>query len=61
MTVNDTFMVDFSCTSHYLFVITEQSMKMLHFTTPLFESRGGLKKLPYTGAFTNHHLSILLD
>jgi hypothetical protein len=59
-TLNDTFIVDFSCTQHYFFVITEKSMKRLHFTTPFFEHRGGFKTFPYTGAFTNHHLSILV-
>jgi hypothetical protein len=59
-TLNDTFIVDFSCTSHYLFVITEQGMRKLRFDVPFRDYRGGLKKLPYTGAFTNHHLSILL-
>jgi hypothetical protein len=60
-TLSDTFIVDFSCSDQFLFVITEKGMESIQFTTPFFERRGGLRTLPYTGAFTNHHLSILLD
>jgi hypothetical protein len=60
-TLNDTFIIDFSGTERSFFVITEKGIESLLFVTPFFESRGGLKTFPYTGAFTNHHLSILLD
>jgi hypothetical protein len=60
-TLNDTFIIDFSCTIQYFFLITEQGMKTIQFNTQFFERREGVKTKPYTGAFTNHHLSILLD
>jgi hypothetical protein len=60
-TLNDTFIVDFSSSAHYFFVITEQGMEMLRFRKPFVENRGGRQINPYTGAFPNHHLSILLD
>jgi hypothetical protein len=63
-TLNDTFIVDFSCAKVNFFVITEQGMESLRFDTPFSEHRGGLgiKRIkPYTGAFTNSHLLILLD
>jgi hypothetical protein len=58
-TLNDTFIVDFSYTKLHLFVITEQSIEMLLFRGLFYE--GCRMILPYTGAYTNHHLSILLD
>jgi hypothetical protein len=51
-TLNDTFIVDFSCAQQYFFVITEQGMKSIRFDTPFFERRGGLKTSPYTGALS---------
>jgi hypothetical protein len=60
-TLNDTFIVDFSLSYHSFFVITEQGMEMLRFSKPFFERHGGVQINPYTGAFPNHHLSILLD
>jgi hypothetical protein len=58
-TLNDTFNVDFSCFKLQLFVITEQGMEILLFHRQFSEGSGDI--LPYTGAYTNHHLSILLD
>jgi hypothetical protein len=60
-TLNDTFIVDFSCSHPSFHIITEQGVETIRFTTPFFERPGGQRTLPYTGAFTNHHLSILLD
>jgi hypothetical protein len=51
-TLNDTFVVDFSCFELSIFVITEQGMKLLRFLTPFFESRGGFRTKPYTGALS---------
>jgi hypothetical protein len=51
-TLNDTFIVDFSCAQQYFFIITEKGMKSIQFETPFFEHRGGLKTLPYTGALS---------
>jgi hypothetical protein len=58
-TLNDSFIVDFSYTKLNLFVITEQGIEVLLFRALFYESYG--KILPYTGAYTNRHLSILLD
>jgi hypothetical protein len=62
-TLNDTFIVDFSCANHYFIVITEQGMESLRFITPFFESRGGLKTLPYTGALSldTPRLTVLMN
>jgi hypothetical protein len=42
-----------------LTAFTEQGMEELKFTGLFFETRR--KNTLYTGAYTNHHLSILLD
>jgi hypothetical protein len=60
-TLNDTFIVDFSFTRLRFFVITEQGIEVLLFRGPLFERNGCCITVPYTGAYTSHHLSILLD
>jgi hypothetical protein len=52
-TLNDTFIVDFSYAESSFLIITETGMESLRFTTPFHEIRGGLKKLPYSGAFTS--------
>jgi hypothetical protein len=59
-TLNDTFIVDFHGTKT-LTIVTEQGMEELKFTGPFYERRHGAMKVPYTGAYTNHDLSILLD
>jgi hypothetical protein len=60
-TLNDTFIVDFSCREKVFYVITEQCKETLPFTGPYHDNRGGGKgTMPYTGAYTNHFLSILL-
>ena len=56
-TINDTFVVDFSRCRTTLAIITEQGMGKLQFMI-FRDSRG--YKLPYTGAYTDHHLSTLL-
>ena len=47
-TLNDTFILDFSRTSHYFFVITEQGLERLPFYTPFVDNRLRIK--PYKGA-----------
>jgi hypothetical protein len=60
-TLNDTFIVDFSCRVQCFSVITEKGMESIKFISPFSECLEGRDKtLPYTGAFTNHRLSILL-
>jgi hypothetical protein len=60
-TLNDTFIIDFN-SDQFFSVITEQGMELIQFNkTPFLEIRGGLETIPYTGAFTNHKLSIFLD
>ena len=56
-TINDTFVVDFSRCRTTLAIITEQGMGKLQFMI-FRDSRG--YKLPYTGAYADHHLSTLL-
>jgi hypothetical protein len=60
-TFNDTFIIDFSCYHHNFLVITEQGVEKVR-TEPFRDRRGGPKDtiIPYTGTFTNHHLSIIL-
>jgi hypothetical protein len=58
-TLNDTFIVDFGASFQRLTVFTEQGMEELIFARLFIERR--LRSAPYTGAYTNHHLSILLD
>jgi hypothetical protein len=59
-TLNDTFVIDFSGFRRLLIVVTEQGMTALEVVNLFSEVRTTLKT-PYTGAYTNHHLSILLD
>jgi hypothetical protein len=58
-TLNDKFIVDFSTLSTLLSVITEKGVRTVQFAGPFTERRTESK--PYTGAYTNHHLSIRLD
>jgi hypothetical protein len=62
-TLNDTFIVDFSCFNHHFHVITEQGMELLRVYTPFLESRGGFRSLPYTGAlsFDTPRLIVLMN
>ena len=57
-TLNDTFIVDFSISQKSFFVITEQGAERLRFLKLFLEWRE--VKPPYTGAYTDHHLSALL-
>jgi hypothetical protein len=59
-TLNDTFIVDFSNFALKLFVVTEQGLETLPLYDIFVDWRRLLKSTPYTGAYTNHHLSILL-
>jgi hypothetical protein len=60
-TLNDTFIVDFSCYLQFFHVITEQGMERVRIMGLFSERREDLLAMPYTGTFTNHHLLILLD
>jgi hypothetical protein len=60
-TLNDTFIVDLGAQIWLLTVFTEQGMEELKFTGLFYEQRHGAMNVPYTGAYTNHDLSILLD
>jgi hypothetical protein len=60
-TLNDTFIVNFGAYTHNITAVTEQDMEVLILTGPFHEMRGGSRFTPYTGAYTNHDLSILLD
>jgi hypothetical protein len=55
-TLNDTFIVDFSRLQLSLTVVTEEGMETLKFV--LFCDTRPTRVLPYTGAYTNHHLPI---
>ena len=58
-TLNDPFIIDFSYPG-FLFVITEQGVNRLPFLEMIFGGRSKWKDTSHTGAYTNHHLSILL-
>ena len=58
-TLNDTFIVDFSSEPN-CFVITEQGAERLLFPKLFCDNRRQWNGTPYTGAYTNHLLSILL-
>ena len=60
-TLNDTFVVDFSRRSRMpLFVITEQGVEKLTLHRQMFsDERKIWRDTPYTGAYSNHHLSVL--
>jgi hypothetical protein len=64
-TLNDTFIVDFSTQISTLLVITEQGVESLTLSRLFFDNREEKRDCsttnrPYTGAYTSHHLSILL-
>jgi hypothetical protein len=59
-TLNDTFIVDFSSLWTFFFVITEQGTESISFTDMFLDVREMCKYATYTGADTNHHISILL-
>jgi hypothetical protein len=58
-TLNDTFFVDFGADKRDYSIITEQGVKVLPLFGPFNESR--MRRRPYTGAYTSHHLLIVLD
>jgi hypothetical protein len=60
-TLNDTFIIEFGAQMLNLIVVTEQGLEELKFTGPFYETHHGTRNIPYTGAYTNHDLSILLD
>ena len=55
-TLNDTFIIDFSARQHFS-VITEQGVESLFLFRQFCEERPE-RLVPYTGAYTNNHLSI---
>ena len=59
-TLNDPFILDFSVIVPCFLVITEQGTKSLRFRGPFIENRPTISA-PYTGAYTNHQLLLLLD
>jgi hypothetical protein len=59
-TLNDSFTIDFSIQEPYFYIITEQGVGRLRFARPFAEDRI-TRRVPYTGAYTNDHLSMLLD
>lgn len=56
-TLNDSFVLNFNSPVQNLAIITERGMETLPFKGPFLESYAGRKILPYTGAYTNHHLN----
>jgi hypothetical protein len=59
-TLNDTFILDFSCRLLRFSVVTEQGMEALQIERTFIDSRVMFDLAPYTGAYTKKHLSILL-
>jgi hypothetical protein len=60
-TLNDTFIAEFSQLCQRFCVITEKGIDFFILARLFSEQRGDHTVQPYTGAYTNHHLSILLD
>ena len=60
-TLNDPFIVDFSAIWLTLHFITEKGAESLSFLKLFSDPRKTMRDIrPYTGAYTSHHLSILL-
>ena len=57
-TLNDTFILDFNANKFCLIVITEQGVENIAFKRVFTDTRNWREDKPYTGAYTNHHLSI---
>ena len=60
-TLNDTFVVDLSRYKPYFTVVTEEGMEDLVLEGAFWEWRTTHEGAPYTGAYTNYHLSIFLN
>ena len=58
-TLNDPFIVDFSCSGIFLTLITEQGVDSLIIPKIFSVRHENRDPRPYTGAYTSHHLSIL--
>ena len=58
-TLHDPFLVNFSVTHATFFVITEQGVGELLFQKVFTDNRDTSRRVPYTGAYTNRHLSAL--
>ena len=54
-TLNDPFIVDFGYLRRGLTIFTEQGMEKIRLPGPFSEYEDGCRKLPYRGAYTNHH------
>jgi hypothetical protein len=59
-TLNDSFIVDFNSAKTIFFLITEQGLERLPLKGIFTDWRVIFLRNPYTGAYTSHHLSILL-
>ena len=55
-TLNDTFIIDFSCRKWIPCVVTEQGIHRLPLHNVFTDNRKICKEVPYTGAYTSHHL-----
>ena len=55
-TLNDTFLVDFGMTNQSFTIITEQGIGTVRLLAAFLELRPK-RRLPYTGEYSNHHLS----
>ena len=60
-TLNDTFIIELGATVQRISFVTEQGMESIFFTGQFSEQAEFHKRNPFTGAYTNHHLLILLD
>jgi hypothetical protein len=60
-TLNDSFVVKFGSREQQLFVVTERGMETLPLTGPFYDQYAGSRTIPYTGAYTNHHISVVID
>ena len=58
-TLYDTFILDFTISTRWYFVITGQGVEKLSLAHIFYDDRVLHMTTPYTGAYTNHHLSIL--
>ena len=59
-TLNDIFVLNFSSCKPKFTVVTEEGMEVLVLDKAFCECRATYKAAPYTGAYTNYHLSMIL-
>ena len=60
-TLDDTFIIDFSCNRLYFHVITEKGFETMLFIRTFRDRRKICNGAPYTGEHTNRHLLLLYD